>query len=66
MAGSGAGPDGAAPARFGLPERDRTGRRVAPGEIAVYDERHAFNLRACEVFAAVTGKIVNIADIQAL
>ncbi len=60
---------------------DRTGRHLhalvcqnetapdaasLPGEIAVYDERHAFNLRDANVFAAVTGKIVNIADIHAL
>jgi len=59
---------------------DRTGRHfhgmvgqneAAPeaatlaGEIPVYDNRHAFNLRDANVFAAVTGKIVNLADIYA-
>jgi len=57
---------------------DRTGRHLhglvgqndaAPeaaalaGEIAVYEEGNAFNLRDANVFAAVTGKIVNLADI---
>ena len=57
---------------------DRTGRHLhglvgqndaAPdaaalaGEIPVYAEGNAFNLRDANVFAAVTGKIVNLADV---
>lgn len=59
---------------------DRTGRHLhglvgqndvaaeaAPlaGEIAVYGEGNAYNMRDASVFAAVTGKIVNLADIHA-
>lgn len=57
---------------------DRTGRHLhglvgqndvapdaasLPGEIPVYAEGNAYNLRDANVFAAVTGKIVNLADI---
>lgn len=34
-----------------------------PGEIPVHAEGNAYNLRDANVFAAVTGKIVNLADI---
>lgn len=40
-------------------------RATAAGEVAVYGEGNAFNMQDPNVFAAVTGKIVNVADIYA-
>ena len=46
-----------------LVDRHETRDAAGAGEIAVYSEGNSFNMKDPNVFAAVTGKIVNVADI---
>ncbi len=48
-----------------LVDRHETRDASGAGEIAVYSEGNSFNMKDPNVFAAVTGKIVNVADIYA-